>query len=302
MRRRVICAARLLVGTVAVAACSSGQTGSGTTRTQNAVVEAETTFTGMRGRYAAYRVRLASADGLTATGRLLRPAGASGRHAAVLLQDGRELNSAAVDFLPPDFGDVVVISLDYPEDVPWEISMWTVVTESDRIRRAARRIPPMFSLAADYLASRADVDTSRLVLVATSFAVPFAVRAAAADRRFVNVGLVYGAGKMEDVLAANLTLRPRFLRPVAAWLAMRPFAEFTPERYVARIAPRPLIMVNGLDDPQMPLSAVRSLYEEAGEPKSQIWLRTGHLMPTDSALIRTLVDTTLARLPALRAP
>lgn len=286
----------------ATAACSSGQAGTGgTARTQEAVVEAETTFTGMRGPYAAYRVRLRGANGLTATGRLLRTARASGRHPAVLLQDGRELNSAAVDFLPADFGDVVVISLDYPEDVPYEIRMWTVVTDSDRIRRAARRIAPMFSLAADYLASRADVDSSRLVLVATSFAVPFAVRAAAADRRFVNVGLVYGAGKMADVLAANLTLRPRFLRPIAAWLAMRPFTEFTPERYVGRISPRPVVMVNGSDDPQMPRSAVRSLYDAAREPKAQIWLRTGHLMPTDSALIRVLVDTTLARLPALHS-
>ena len=301
MRRRTVSAALLPVIIMAGATCSSGQAGTGTTRAQNAAVEAETTFTGMRGPYAAYRVRLRSADGLTATGRLLRPARAGGRHPAVLLQDGRELNSAAVDFLPADFGDVVVISLDYPEEVPWQISMWAIVTRSDHIRRAARRIAPSFSLAADYLASRADVDTSRLVLVATSFAVPFAVRAAAADRRFANVGLVYGAGKMEDVLAANLTLRPRFLRPVAAWLAMRPFAEFAPERYVGRIAPRPLVMVNGVDDPQMPRGAVRSLYDAAGEPKSQIWLRTGHLMPTDSALIRTLVDTTLARLPALRA-
>ena len=37
------------------------------------LVSAETTFTGMRGRYAMYRVRIASDAGLVATGRLLRP-------------------------------------------------------------------------------------------------------------------------------------------------------------------------------------------------------------------------------------
>jgi hypothetical protein len=45
---------------------------------------------------------------------------------------------------------------------------------------------------------------------------------------------------------------------------------------------------------------VESLFDAAREPKTLIWLRTGHLMPTDSVLIRALVDTALARLPILR--
>jgi hypothetical protein len=58
-------------------------------------------------------------------------------------------------------------------------------------------------------------------------------------------------------------------------------------------------MVNGRDDPQMPVQAVRALYAAAREPKTLVWLTTGHLMPTDTALIRVLVDTTLVRLPVL---
>jgi fermentation-respiration switch protein FrsA (DUF1100 family) len=265
-------------------------------------LSAETTFTAMRGRYADYRVRISKGQGLSATGRLLRPtdAAAGRRHPAVLLQNGRELNSRAVEFLPADFGDVVVLSLDYPDEFPYELSIGEIFLRSDRLRRASRRVAPMFSLGADYLLARADVDASRMVMVATSFAVPFAVQAAAADSRFVNVGLVYGAGDMAGVLEANLTLRPRWMRPAVAWLAMRPFAEFAPERYVSRIAPRPIVMVNGIDDPQMPRRAVQALYDAAREPKTIIWLRTGHLLPGDSALVRALVDTTLARLPALK--
>jgi hypothetical protein len=78
-------------------------------------------------------------------------------------------------------------------------------------------------------------------------------------------------------------------------------ASFAPERFIGRIAPRQVVMVNGLDDPQMPEVAVRHLYDAAREPKAMIWLRTGHLMPTDSALIRTLIDTAFARLPVLRS-
>lgn len=286
------------------AACSDGSiedTAHAQEIARPARVVAETTFAGSRGRYAMYGVRLTGRDGLAATGRLLRPARASpARLPAVLLQDGRELNSRAVDFLPADFGDVVVLSLDYPEELPYELRMRQLVGESDRLRRAARRIPPMFSLGADYLTSRADVDAGRLAMVATSFAVPFAVAAVASDRRFADLGLVYGAGKMDEVLAANLSLRPAWLRRAVAWIAVRPFAELAPERHAARIAPRPIVMVNGIDDPQMPRGAVESLYAAAREPKTLIWLRTGHLMPDDSVLVRALVDTVLARLPSLR--
>lgn len=263
------------------------------------LVSAETTFVGLRGRYASYRVLLSSSTGLQASGRMLRPMGGDRRYPAVLLNDGRELNSRAVDYLPPEFGDLVVISVDYPAELPYTLRLRHLIIHGRSLRDAAARIPALFSLAASYLATRDDVDTARVALVATSFAVPFAVVAAASDERFRNVGLIYGAGNLTDVLASNIQLRPRFLRRPFAWFAMRPFREFAPERYAALISPRLLVMVNGVDDPQMPRSAAQALYDAAREPKAIVWLRTGHLMPTDSALIRTLVDTTLARLPVL---
>lgn len=264
-------------------------------------VQAETIAIGRRGRYRMYRVRLWKPEGPAATGRLLRPETDTGsdRHPAVLLQNGRELNSRAVEYLPSEFGDVVVLSLDYPEELPYTLKAGDLIWHSRRLRNAARRIAPSFSLGAEYLLTRSDVDSTRLVMVATSFAVPFAVRAAAFDSRFVNVGLIYGAGDMAAVLAANLGSGPRWLRKPVAGILMSPFREFAPERFVGRIAPRPLLMVNGIDDPQMPRQAVEALYDAARSPKEQIWLRTGHLMPTDSALVRALVDTALARLPAL---
>jgi fermentation-respiration switch protein FrsA (DUF1100 family) len=218
----------------------------------------------------------------------------------VLLQDGREENSGVIGRLPREFGDIVVLALDYPEDIPYVMRLRDVVLHGERLERAARQIPALFSLAAQYLAQRADVDSTRIAIAATSFAVPFATIAAALDQRFRNVALIYGAGDLPSVVAANLGIRPRFLRRPAAWLATRPFVDFFPEWFIGRIAPRPIVMVNGIDDPQMPVSAVQRLYDAARSPKSIVWLKTGHLMPTDSALIRTLVDTALTRLPVLQ--
>jgi hypothetical protein len=262
------------------------------------LIVAETTSTGSRGRYALQRVRLRSSTGLEVTGRLLRPASAT-RAPAILLNDGRELNSNAIDYLPAEFGDVVVLSIDYPEAIPYTVGVKDLVVNGGAIRKAARLIPASFSLAGEWLSLREDVDAARVGLVATSFAVPFATIAAAMDARFRDIGLIYGAGDFATVMAANIDLRPRWLRRPAAWLATRAFREFEPERHVALIAPRPVLMINGIDDPQMPKDAVESLYHAARDPKTLIWLRTGHLLPTDSVLIRALVDTALARLPIL---
>jgi hypothetical protein len=263
------------------------------------LIAAETTASGSRGRYVLERVRLRSSTGLEVTGRLLRPVSAT-RVPAILLNDGRELNSRAIEYLPAEFGDVVVLSIDYPDAIPYSVGVKDLVVNGGRIRKAARLIPASFSLAGEWLSSRNDVDAARVGLVATSFAVPFATIAAAMDARFRDVGLIYGAGDFASVMAANVELRPRWLRRPAAWLATRAFREFEPERHVALIAPRPLLMINGIDDPQMPRTSVESLYNAARDPKTLIWLRTGHLLPTDSVLIRALVDTALARLPILR--
>ena len=195
-----------------------------------------------------------------------------------------------------------MLSLDYPAAVPMTIRFGDAALHGRRLREALQQIPSLFLLGAAYLAQRDDVDSTRVAVAATSFAVPFASIAAASDARFREVALIYGAGDLPTVLAANLTLRPRALRTPLAWLATRPYVALSPERFIGLIAPRPVVMVNGVDDPQMPNTAVRHLYDAAGSPKSLTWLRTGHLMPTDSALIRTLVDSAFAKLSVLHAP
>lgn len=266
------------------------------------LVAHEETLVGYRGRYERYVVRLESSTGMVATGQMLRPRTRDDRawHPAVLLNAGREQSSGAVHSLPPDFGDVIVLSLDYPEELPHEVSVWTLLRHRGRLRDASRDVAAIFSLAAGYLIQLEGTDPERLGIVGTSFAVPFAVIAAAMDPRYRNVGLIYGAGDMPLVLAANLEIRPDVLRRWIARVALRPFREFEPVRHVPAIAPRPIVMVNGIDDPQMPVLAVQRLFDAAREPKELIWKRTGHILPGDTTLIHALVDTAFARIPILR--
>lgn len=50
-----------------------------------------------------------------------------------------------------------------------------------------------------------------------------------------------------------------------------------PLPHVARIAPRPLLFVNGEDDTVVPPSAARALHAAAAEPKQVHWFAGGHL-------------------------
>jgi uncharacterized protein len=65
--------------------------------------------------------------------------------------------------------------------------------------------------------------------------------------------------------------------PVAAWLARRTgarLADFSPLAAVARIAPRPLLLIHGDGDDAVPIRHAHRLFDAAGEPK-QLWLVPG---------------------------
>ncbi|HYS94258.1 MAG TPA: alpha/beta hydrolase, partial [Candidatus Acidoferrales bacterium] len=58
-----------------------------------------------------------------------------------------------------------------------------------------------------------------------------------------------------------------------------------PTRYIARIAPRPLLMVNGARDSLIPRANVDALYEAARQPKDILWVRSEHVQPDETELI-----------------
>lgn len=106
-----------------------------------------------------------------------------------------------------------------------------------------------------------------------------------------------GAAKLPEILAVaaespfasfNATVdryarmfyhAPRFIAVPVMLLFVRLRLGVDPERcspihHVAKIAPRPVLIVQGDSDPRMPVSEGRSLYEAAGEPK-ELWIVQG---------------------------
>jgi hypothetical protein len=125
--------------------------------------------------------------------------------------------------------------------------------------------------------------------------------AGALDKRVTRVWVLHGSGGSFAPLEQNMRRNIPFalLRYPAAAISdlIIDGPRLAPERWVARIAPRPFMMVNASGDERMPRESVDALYRAAGEPKEQLWMPGRHVH-ADSATISKLTEIVLARMKA----
>ena len=176
----------------------------------------------------------------------------------------------------PRTGCFVVVSIDYPYDGRRRgLSAWEVATRWPAMRKALLDTVPATMLAVDYLYQRGDIDRNRIVLVGGSLGALIAPAAAAADERIDAVAVLFGAGDIEQLVLANLQIRAPLQRPLA-WLANIVLSPLEPLKYIGRVAPRPVLLINGTGDARMPEALGRELQNRAKEPKTTLWYDIGH--------------------------
>lgn len=251
--------------------------------------------------YEARDFRLTSTSGLVVRGRVRVPldAGPSDRRATVLILGGIDRGADAITLIREGLPQVGA-ALWYPEDLDAEDAA-EALKNLEGLRDLAWDIPAGVLLAVDYLLGLPEVDPSRLALVGASFGGFFAPAAAATDRRIANLGLLYTGGDLAALLAAHLV---EYVPPAAAILggemATLRLQQLEPIRYVPDVAPRPILLVNGLYDDLVVRESAEALIRAARAPKDVVWLPTGHLEPDNEPLLQEIVDTALARLPILQ--
>jgi len=114
----------------------------------------------------------------------------------------------------------------------------------------------------DLLVEQRGVDARRTGIVGASRGAIVATIAAGVDRRLSPALLLfaghYDAGENNHLPAA------------------------CPANYIARIAPRPVLMINGTEDSDMIKDrAVEPLFKLAGQPKQIVWTAGGHMFMTE---------------------
>jgi fermentation-respiration switch protein FrsA (DUF1100 family) len=131
--------------------------------------------------------------------------------------------------------------------------------------------------AIDYLYEMEQVDRSRIILLGSSAGGAVSIDVAAGDSRVTAVGTFacpahfdfpqkFDAATMVEHYRSIGVIRDNDFPPSKEeWL--KGFTEISPVRSVARIAPRPLLLIHGDRDDVVPLAHAHELYNSAGEPK-----------------------------------
>jgi dienelactone hydrolase len=247
-------------------------------------------------------VRLRAASGLHVELLLKRPVGtgtAGVRVPVVVLLGGHHVGRQAANYIP-DTGGRAVAALSYPYRGAHRLSAVGALRAAPTIRQAVLDTPPAVMLALDYLLAQPWADTARVEAVGASLGTSFMTVATALDPRITRLWSVHGAGDNERLLRHNTRpyVRLKPARSVAARFAGRVVAAraLSPERWVARVAPRPFVMVNATEDERLPRSAIQALYDSARAPKELVWLPGKHVQRSRPEVLRALVATVLARM------
>ena len=135
--------------------------------------------------------------------------------------------------------------------------------------------------AIDYVWALPEVNQSRLSLLGFSGGAAVSVYAASQDDRvscvvtcacpaeFTFLTKVNGLQSIVDHFRSIGTIRDKdFPHSIQAWFGG--FEQVSPIKYVAKIAPRPLLLVHGDQDETVEVSDAHRLYAQAGKPKQII--------------------------------
>lgn len=246
-------------------------------------------------------VRLTSATGLAVTLAIRSPVIESTdvtRRQLFLILGGHERGKGSAQLIGDTRGTVFA-SMDYPYEGNQRARGLAVLAQIPAIRRAFYATPPAVTLALDHLLARADVDPARVELVGASFGVPFATIAAARDARVTRLWLAHGGGKpwamIDTGLVREIPWAP-LRRPVsglATLLASGP--RLAPELWIGQVAPRPVVMLNAMDDERIPRRSVDALWAATTAPKEMVWIPGRHVQGNRPEVLRALIDSVMAR-------
>jgi dienelactone hydrolase len=244
-------------------------------------------------------VTIHGSHGLTVRCGMLTPRERGRKYPAIVLLGGKTTGKYAVDYAL-DIKDVLIIAVDYGYTPRESYTLWNLVRDVPEIREALLDVVPSAMLALDYLSRRGDVDTTKLVVLGYSFGAPLVPAIVAHDRRPAVAAVVYGGGDLHSLIRHNVR---RYEGPVMSELVgamggilLHPIE---PLRYAEKIAPVPLVMINGTEDEQIPRENAEKLFAAASEPKSLVWIDSRHVHPRNVELTHRIIRTLAGELRRL---
>jgi len=237
-------------------------------------------------------IELQTEEGLRIEGRLSLPPG-DGPFPAVILQGGLNTGSKVLFYLTEP-GPVVWAGLDYPYRLPRRAGFVTVLRAMPRLRAKTEETVGALLVLLDYLESLPQVNPDRTIILGGSLGAPFAALTGAIEPRFEGVGLLYGGGDLARVAEARVPFHSPLARACTRML-LRPWLDpVDPIHFVPRIYPRPVLLVNGREDTDIPRHSVDLLHAATREPKTIVWVDTPHKVQGNAALTDSVTQVVWA--------
>jgi hypothetical protein len=238
-------------------------------------------------------VSLVSSTGIEVDLALILPDEAPPRQPLVLILAGQETGLAAAKLIP-DTGGAAVAVLGYPFGTIPHRDGLALTLALGRIQRGILDTPPAVLLALDYLLSHPELDPVRVELAGISFGAFLTAAPAVLDERIDRLWLIHGAGDPADVIDAILRERIVFypLRKAVAWLlaTVASAHHLSSEHWVARMTPRPVIVVNASQDTVLTPHAISVLHDALRPPFKILWTPGDHVHPKRPESVHRIVD------------
>ncbi len=230
----------------------------------DAPLEASERQVASQGRHRQYRVEFNGIEkGRRVPAFVYVPEG-EGPHPAVLLQygSGGNKNTNYIVAVGREFVEAgfVVLTIDVPGRGERRGQ-----ADGDTLRDRVDETLGDYSRAVDYLASRVDVDASRLAFVGISWGAITGIPFVAHDQRVKVMASLVGGGNFQGWLKDGRTDEQR-----------RASAPYDPIYHVGAIAPRPLLLLNVTRDQLVSRFFADALHKAAGEHAKKVWLEADH--------------------------
>lgn len=244
-------------------------------------------------------LRLESSSGLAVEIGVRMPRAAKTPLPLVILAAGLRTGHRAI-YVTETWQNLVVVALSYPfPGDPRAKSLSAYAAWLPNAQTAVLDTAPAVMLAMDYLAQQPYIDMKRVELVGGSLGAFLVSVPAALDERFRRVWLVHGAGDPRAVFDHLLRRYIGFdpLRGLAAQGLASILAtdHLRPEKWVGRIAPRPIIVVNARDDESIAPAAVAALHQAVPEGTEIIWMVGPHVRTGRIAVLEELITLIVER-------
>ena len=134
--------------------------------------------------------------------------------------------------------------------------------------------------AVSFVQEQGQTDRDKIGLLGNSMGAATGILATANNTAIQALAVEGAFAELRDEVAVGIQVQtplpPQPLDALFIWIAERQtglkLADIAPVQYVAKISPRPILIMHGANDQRVFPESARRLYETAGEPK-QLWIQ-----------------------------